>query len=215
MPSRGFFARVLSVNLYPAFSAPAASLLLLLAAITPVTAQCPSAQNPKQAYLFGVGNESTSEVYRLDTGETRVVSRYKTGRVVEQTLYEGLIRTEHLDRGRRTTYAAKDDLRKLFPLKVGQVHVVQFDAEGSDGKKRLLRAEYRVVAKDHLIIGPCRYDVLKIEHSNRFDEGPLIFINTDWYAPDIKMILAREYKLRGGGSEIRKIDAISLKKDEK
>jgi hypothetical protein len=101
-------------------------LLISAAACADAAAQCPSAQNPREPYALGVGEESVSEIYRLDTGETRVVSRYKGSTVVEQTLFQGLIRIEHIDRGRRTVYTPRDNLSKLFPL----IHE-NIDHEGS------------------------------------------------------------------------------------
>jgi hypothetical protein len=187
-----------------------AGALLFCAAGPCFAADCPSAQKPEQAFRVSVGANAVSEVFRLGTQETRTVTRFKSGGIAEQSFYHGLIRTEHIDDGRRTSYTPRSSLKGLFPLKVGQKHRVDFDMVTPDGKKLVLRAEYKVAGKDQLLIGPCRYDVLKVEHSNRIGEGPLQFINTDWYAPDIRLIVAREYKRGNGGTVINKYDAISL-----
>lgn len=186
-----------------------AACVLLSVAGRPVAANCPNAQKPEQAFRVSIGSASASEVYRLDTGETRTVTRFKGGAIAEQTFYQGLIRTEHIDGGRRTIYTPKTNLKTFFPLKVGQTYRVDFDVQTADGKKRVLHAAFKVAGKDQIVIGPCRYDVLKVEHSNSSGEGPLLFINTDWYAPDIRLIVAREYR-HGNGSVINKYDAISI-----
>ena len=173
-------------------------------------ADCPSAQKPEQAFRVSVGDRSSSEVFRLNTGETRTVARFSGGGVAEQTFYQGLIRLENISDGKRTSYKPRTNLKALFPLKVGQKHRVDFDVQTPNGQKKVLRAEYKVVGKDQLLIGPCRYEVLKVEYSNRFGEGPLNFINTDWYAPDIRLIVAREYRQGNDKTVINKYDAISI-----
>jgi hypothetical protein len=195
--------------LYRALHCSAGALALCLA-WPAFAADCPSAQKPEQAFRVSVGDRSASEVFRLNTGETRTVARFSGGAIAEQTYYQGLIRLENISDGKRTIYTPRSNLKPLFPLKVGQKRQVEFDVQTPDGKKRVMRAEYKVVGKDELLIGACRYEVLKVEHSNRFGEGPLNFINTDWYAPDIRLIVAREYKSRNGQSEINKYDAISI-----
>ena len=187
--------------------------LFVMLPVCAATAECPSSKLPTQGYILGLGG-SKSEIYRLNSGETRVVTRYKTGDVVEQTLYQGLIRIEHLDRGKRLKFEPKTDLNHIFPLKMGQLHPVEFDTE-ANGQKRVLRSEFKVVGQDKIIVGPCQFDVLKVEHRNRFGDGPLLFINTDWYAPDIKMILAREYNESNARTSIRKYDSIFVIEEEK
>ncbi len=191
------------------------TISLVLAATNPAMAECPSAKSPLSPFTVGVGGSSTSEVYRMESGETRLVGRFSNNAVVEQTYYQGLIQLEHIDRGNRTLYTPKSDLKKLFPPRVGQTYTVDFEMLASNGQKRPFRGQYKVVGRDRIAIGGCPYEVLKIEHSNVIGEGQLHFINTDWYAPEIKLILAREYKRPGGGSDIRKYDSIApLKKDQ-
>lgn len=90
-------------------------------------------------------------------------------------------------------------------MKVGQTYRADFDAQEPTGRQRLFRTEYKVVGKDRIVVGPCPYEVLKIEYSNRFGEGPLIFINTEWYVPSIGSVLAREFR---NPHEIRKATSI-------
>jgi hypothetical protein len=186
---------------------------VLLLSGASVMAECPSSQKPAQAYRVSVGNSSTSDIYRLNTGETRVVGHFRDGTISEQTFFQGLIRTEHIDRGRRTTYKPGRNLADFFPLKTGQTLLVDFDVVALDGQKKVLHAKYEVTGKDQIFIGPCRYDVVKVAHSNSFRDGPLQFINTDWYAPEIRLTVAREFKRANGEPEIRKYDSISVIED--
>lgn len=188
----------------------AAASAALLVSSAAAGGECPTSQKPEQVYRVGVSNSSMSEVYRLNTGETRVVARFVDGSLLEQTFYQGLIRIENIDRGRRTAYKPSRDLADVFPLKVGKTYLVDFNVETPDGKKQVLHTKYEVTGKDQIFIGPCRYDVLKIAHSNSFGNGPLQFIDVDWYAPEIKATVAREYKSGNGQSVLRKYDAISV-----
>jgi hypothetical protein len=174
-----------------------------------IAAECPSSKDPKQVFRVSIGSSATSEVYRLDSGDTRAVERFKGGAIAEKTYYQGLIHTEQLDNGRRTTFTPKSSLKALFPLKVGRRHRVEFDMQTADGKKSVLYAEYKVVGKDQIIVGGCQYDVFKVEHSNGSSKERMRFIDTEWYSPDLRLIVAREYKLANGETLIRKYDAIS------
>jgi hypothetical protein len=184
--------------------------VVLSAAEWSVAAECPSSQNPKQGFRVSIGSSATSEVYRLENGDTRAVERFKGGAIAEKTYYQGLIHTEQLDNGRRTTFTPKSSLKALFPLKVGQRHRVDFDMQSASGQKRVLYAEYKVVGKDQIIIGGCRYDVFKVEYRNGNSKERMQFIDTEWYSPDLRLIVAREYKRGNGDTIIRKYDAISI-----
>jgi hypothetical protein len=187
-----------------------AGAVLSLCGGAAAAADCPNAKKPTQAFRVSVGNASATDVYRLDTGETRTVTRFKGGAITEQTYYQGLIPIEHIDDGRRATYAPKSALSALFPLKVGQTYRVDFDMQAPDGKKSILQAVFKVTGKDKVAIGACSYEVFKVEHSASRGKAPLQFINTDWYAPDIRLIVAREYRDGKRGSIINKYDTISV-----
>ena len=184
--------------------------LVLLSAEWSIAAECPSSQNPKQAFRVSIGSSAASEVYRLDTGDTRVVARFKGGSIAEKTYYQGLIQTEQLDNGRRITFTPKSNVKAIFPLKVGQRHQVEFDVQTANGEKRVLYAEYNVAGKDQILIGGCRYEILRVDYSNGSRKEQMPFSDTQWYSPDLRMILAREYKRANGEIVIRKYDAISI-----
>jgi hypothetical protein len=41
--------------------------------------------------------------------------------------------------------------------------------------------------------------VLKIERRESSGDGPFRFIDTDYYAPGLKLVIAKEYRDRSGG----------------
>jgi hypothetical protein len=169
-----------------------------------VAADCPSSKKPAQVFDVSVAGNSTTEVYRLENGDTRTVTRFSGGAVAEQTFYRGLVRIEHWDSGQRTFFKPMSDLATLFPLKAGRSRRFDFEVQTGDGQKKTLHAEFKVVGKDRVEIGACRYYVIKIEHRNSFNDGPMPLINTDWYAPEIRLILAREYQRSNGETVIHK-----------
>jgi hypothetical protein len=66
-----------------------------------------------------------------------------------------------------------------------------------------------VKGTEQLAIGPCTYTVLKIEHNEARGEGKTPrYINTDYYAPDLKLVLMKEYKEPDGRSTFVKYDKI-------
>jgi hypothetical protein len=65
-----------------------------------------------------------------------------------------------------------------------------------------------VTGADVLYIGPCRYNVLKIERSESRSADLPRFIDTDYYSLELKLILAREYRERNGGTNMIKYDRI-------
>jgi hypothetical protein len=66
-----------------------------------------------------------------------------------------------------------------------------------------------VKRRESLAIGPCNYDVLKIEHKEARGEGskPRL-IYTDYYSPDLMLVLMREYRDADGRSTFVKFDKI-------
>ena len=59
-----------------------------------------------------------------------------------------------------------------------------------------------------LFIGPCKYNILKIDRNESRNADEPRFLNTDYYSPDLKLIIAKEYK-RDGRMNLIKFDRIS------
>src|SRR6516164_5818241 len=56
-----------------------------------------------------------------------------------------------------------------------------------------------VKGADTLYIGSCKYNVLKIERSESHRAHPPVFVGTDYYSPELKLILAKEIRKNNGG----------------
>ena len=177
-------------------------------ALTPSLAaaqDCPTAQSGKLGFVVERGDHQKSEVFHGDDGVVRTVMRYDGVMVLDTTQHEGLFQLDRLDNGRKAKFEPQSDLKKLFPLQPGRRVGAKFISE-SNGQKGTLSVELAVKGADVLYIGPCKYDVLKIERSeSRSTESPR-FVDTDHYSPELKLILAKEYRENNGGTHTIKYD---------
>ena len=105
-------------------------------------------------------------------------------------------------------------MKKLSPLKPGRNIEAKFISE-SNGQHGTLSVEMTVKGADTLYIGSCKYNVLKIERSESHRAHPPVFVGTDYYSPELKLILAKEIRKNNGGTEMIKYDRIyALKRAE-
>ena len=168
---------------------------------------CPGATALRSSFIAERGDGSKVSVSHLADGIVRTIYRVRDYTALETTEFQGLFPLERIDRGRRTTFQPKVDLKTLFPLRVGRNITATFDAEES-GKAFTVTFALVVRKTDTLSIGTCKYAVFQIEKSEgRGGQAP-IFINTDYYAANLKMIIAKEYKERGGASTWVKYDKV-------
>jgi hypothetical protein len=187
----------------------AAGLLAIgLTNSTPAAAQdCPTAKTAGAGYVVERGGNARSEVFR-DGSIVRTIYRIGGNVLLETTQFEGLFDLDRLDRGRRSTSKPKKDLAKLFPLKNKQHVFAEFDidAAGAPATKRTI--ELRVTGAEDIYIGKCKYGVLKIERSQSQGASPPVFFNVDYYAPELKLIVAKEFRESGGRTTMTKFDKI-------
>jgi len=187
------------------------ALLLAVALVSSqhdATAQdCPAAQWVSRGFVVERGERQKTEVFHVENSMVRMVTRYDGKTILETTQFQGLFQIDRLDQGRRSFFRPKGDLARLFPLKTGQKIKVEFDVEGSAGQSAIV-VQLLVKGKDVLYIGPCKYDVFKIERSESRGGGAPRFIDTDYYSTELKLILAREYKNTGDRSTMVKYDRI-------
>jgi len=168
---------------------------------------CPGASALNSSFIVERGDGAKVSVFHLADGIVRTIYRVRGATALETTEFQGLLPLERIDRGRRETFQAKTDLKKLFPLRVGQKITATFDAEVS-GQAYTVTFALAVKKADTLYTGVCKYAVFQIEKSGgRGGQAP-VFINTDYYAASLKMIIAKEYKERGGTSTWVKYDKI-------
>jgi hypothetical protein len=175
---------------------------------------CPSAQSAPRGFVVERGDKQKTDVSIGDDGVVRTTMRYAGQPLLETSLFAGLFSLSRLDRGRRVTYTPLTDLKTLFPLKVGQKALAVFDYTDA-GKTMPLTILLRVKGQEPLSIGPRTYTLLKIEHSEARGEGSAPRrLYTDYYSPDLKLVLMKEYKEPDGRSTFVKYDKVYLTHDE-
>jgi hypothetical protein len=190
----------------------AAAALSALASAPAVAQDCPTAESGKLGFVVERGDQQKSEVFHVGGGVIRSVMRYNGTTVLETTQHEGLFQLDRLDNGRRAKFEPQTDLKNLFPLKPGRSVGAKFISE-SNGRQARPSVDLAVKGADVLYIGPCKYNVLKIERSESRSTDPPRFVDTDYYSPELKLILAREYRENNGGTHTVKYDRIySLKR---
>lgn len=167
---------------------------------------CPTAQSGRTGFIVERGEQQKSEVFHVDDGLVRTTMRYQGRMLLEKTLYEGFFDLERLDRGQKIKFEPQTDLKKLFPLKTGQTRTAEFTSEAA-GRQSTLAIEIRVKGTESIFIGACKYNVLKIERSESRGAAPPRFVDAEYYSPELKLVLAREYR-KGTGTELIKYDRI-------
>jgi hypothetical protein len=173
------------------------------------TAQdCPTARSARDGFVVERGERSKTEVFHVDDSVVRTIFRYDGQSVLETTQFQGLFQLERLDRGRRTVFEPKTDLAAFFPLKPGEKKTVIFDVKGPTGSTMTRTVALSVKPGEEMYVGACKYRVLKIERNEALNDAPPSFVNFDHYAPDLKLVLAKEFKERDGRTTLIKFDKI-------
>jgi hypothetical protein len=183
----------------------AAACTVALIVASPGSADdCPSAAAGKGSFVVERGPDSKTEVFYGNGPTVQSIMWYRGQTLLETTLHEGLFELDRLDRGRRWVSKPKADLAKLFPLRQQKIDI-DFDVQQDDGKPVSTRVKLTVIGTDHLMIGTCKYDILKIQ---RDETGARRLYNVDYYAPALKLIVAKEYSERDGRTTLIKFDKI-------
>jgi hypothetical protein len=185
----------------------AAAAAVLLAPRVASAQDCPTAQSGAHGFVVERNERQKTDVFHGGDGIVRTVMRVDGKSLLEKTLFEGLFELDRLDRGRRTKYEPRTDLKTLFPLKPGQQASAKFISEDG-GKYGRLYVELAVQKPEDLYIGPCKYSVLRIEWSESLSAAPPQPAYTNLYSPDLKLVLGREYKKRDGQSQLIKFDRV-------
>jgi hypothetical protein len=176
---------------------------------SPAFAQsCPTARNGKTGFVVERGDNQKSEIFHADGGIVRTVMRYAGTTQLETTQFEGIFQLDRLDRGRRMTIKPQTELARLFPLKAGRDVLAKFDYVDASGRATPGAVSLVVKSSDPIFIGPCKYSVLKIDRSESRGEGAVRYLYTDYYAPELKLILMKEYRDPDGKSRFVKYDRI-------
>ena len=186
-------------------------IALTVSATTAAGQDCPTSKTAGQGFVVERGSNLKNEIFH-DGPTVRTILRQGDHALLETTQYEGLFDLDRLDRGRRTTLKPKSNLAKLFPLKVGQKIVADFELVAAGASATNRTVVLKVLADDELYIGKCKYKVLKIENSvSQGDNTRPVFYNFEYYSPELKLVIAREFKERDGKTTINKYDKIYLR----
>ena len=180
---------------------------LILASDVHAADDCPAAVKGHGVFVAERGEQSKTEVAFGDGAVISSISRFRGKTFLETKQYEGLIQLDRFDKGRRTLFKPKSDLAKIFPLKPKQQISLQLDTSGDGAEPYLVTVNLRITGTDNIAIGACRYDVLKferIEAKSNKKSDPI----TEYYAPELKFVVAKEYRERDGRTMLIKYDRI-------
>ncbi len=169
---------------------------------------CPTAKHGKAGFAVERTGSSATEIYHLDKNQTRTIARFVTGDVLEVTHHEGLFQLERIDRGRRSVMTPQSDLPPAKALKPGASIEVSFDSVADGGQKSVRRVQLKVVGQDKLGVGPCTYDVLKIEERVATGDAAFGAAGLNYWSPELKLILARSSTGPGSSGALHKFDKI-------
>jgi hypothetical protein len=170
--------------------------------------ECPSATSGRGSYFIERSGSSKTEIFYGDGPIVRTAMRSGGRVLLETTLHEGLFQLDRVDRGQRRVYKPKSDLAKLFPLRPKQKMDVAFDTEETGAKPYVTSVKLAIIGTDSLSIGNCKYDVIKIQHTDvQRSQTNTPYI--DWYAPELKLVIAKEYRERDGRTTLIKFDRIA------
>jgi len=172
---------------------------------------CPTAQSAAMGFVVERGEQSKTEVFHIGDTDIRTVLRFDGTTLLETTQFKGLFDLDRIDRGRRTVFRPTTDLSKAYPPNVGQTFTARFEATESERRSQLAVA-LTVRKLEQLDIGPCRYQVFLIDRSTVRDNVAARITETDYYSPDLKLTLAKEFKETSGRTSFNKFDKIYVLK---
>jgi hypothetical protein len=184
-----------------------ASAAQLIDARIAAAQDCPTAESATRGFVVERQERSKTEVLFAEQAIVRTIMRYDGKTLLETTQFQGLFDLDRLDRGRRAVFRPKTDLAALFPLKAGKKATVEFEVEGA-GRPSTAAIQISVKGTDVLYIGSCKYSVLKIERSESQGGSAFGIRGTDYYSPDLKLIIAKEYKDSDTRTTLIKYDRI-------
>jgi hypothetical protein len=165
----------------------------------PLRAQgdCPSALSGKGSFIIE-RQGTTTEVFYDETPTVRTTLRAGDRTLLETTLYQGLFELSRVDRGTKIEQKPKTDLGKFFPLKPQQTIAAEFEVM-MDGGTRTKTVKLDYVGVQDYALGDCSYSVLKFR---RIDQVPIAYDNIDYYAPELRFVVAKEYREKDGRTTI-------------
>ena len=191
------------------------TILLSIAAFAayaprPAAAQdCPTAQSGARGFVVERNETQKTEVFHAADGIVRTVMRFDGKTLLETTRIRGPVRPWNGSiAASAPSTKPSTELKALFPLKPGQQARAKFITE-RDGKYGVSMSSFEVKKPEDLYIGPCKYSVLRIDHSEEFRTARCRRNTPSPTStrPISSSVLGREYKKRGQ-IEVIKFDRI-------
>jgi hypothetical protein len=169
---------------------------------------CPTAVTAKPGFTVERSG-TTDEIAFADDRLVHSILRFAGGSetLLETTAFEGLFDLERIDRGRRSVFHPVTNLASLFPLRVGKTLTANFNL-GDPPQAVKATTVMRLKGKDSFFIGSCKYAVFVIDKSIGRGGGTPVFVETDYYAPDLKTVIAKQFKNADGSTLLTKFDRI-------
>jgi hypothetical protein len=181
--------------------------LALVRPLAAMAADCPDASTAPNGFTIERNNMPT-EVAPAGDQLVHTIFRTRNGTtMLETTTFAGLFELERIDRGRRSVFHPTVNLASLLPVKVGKTLTATFDAADAPQAPKT-KIVLHVARTDSLFIESCKYSVFVIERSIGLGGGAPVFAETDYYAPDLKLIVAKEYRNPDGSAFMAKFDKI-------
>jgi hypothetical protein len=113
---------------------------------------------------------------------------------------------ERDQRSKTEVFVASDGIARTILRHDGQTRLETTQFEGR--RPATATIEFAVKKADTLYIGPCKYAVLRLERREARGGAPLSASTTDYYAPDLKRIIAKEHRDTGDRTTLIKYDRI-------
>lgn len=171
---------------------------------------CPTAKTAVDGFVAQRGEHTETEVLQIGDTEVQQITRFDGKAVLDVMSFQGLFELERLDRGRRTKLRPIHDLGKIFPPIPGKSYAGLFEI--GEGDRKVVRTILLDVKKaETMAIGGCKFKVLRIEQKVAEGEAKPRLREAQYYAPDLKLIIAKEFPERDGSMTTIKYDRIYLK----
>jgi hypothetical protein len=84
----------------------------------------------------------------------------------------------------------------------------EFEIDEWSGQVTTANTVLAVKDTEVLYISACKYEVFKIERSESRGDEPLHLRDTDYFSPELKLVIAKAYKERDGTTTLIKFDRI-------
>ncbi len=158
----------------------------------------PECVEGKGSFVVERQAKSKTEVFYDESPIIRTSLQYGGRTLLETTQYQGLFELSRIDRGTKIEQKPKGDLGKFFPLKPKQTIAADFEVAMNGGTRtKTVKLDYAGV-QDY-VLGECTYSVLRFR---RRDTVPIAYDDIDYYAPELRFVVAKEYRESNGRTTI-------------